>query len=176
MTIAQVWQASIALRSLFVVCPARASDRHVALLPRGYNPRSEGILRLVLAVPDPLGRNLARGRFVIHQQRWQRRCERLRFALKRDRDLRKNAVRNTRNKAVTWSASAGRVRSSGLFIAPVVSSTTEISVTATGKADSVRWQSTSEEGEVKKKRIEDQAVEVASSPQEHTAVVAARAS
>ena len=37
----------------------------------------------------------------------------------------------------------------------MVSSTTEISLTATGKADSVPWQSTSEEGEVKKKRIAD---------------------
>ena len=45
-------------------------------------------------------------------------------------------VSNTRNTAVSWSATAGRVSSSGLFTAPRVRSTTQVRVTATSRADS----------------------------------------
>jgi hypothetical protein len=44
-------------------------------------------------------------------------------------------VSNTPNSAVTWSATAGTISSSGLFTAPTVASTTQISVTATSQAD-----------------------------------------
>jgi hypothetical protein len=45
-------------------------------------------------------------------------------------------VSNTPNEAVTWSATAGTVSSSGLFTAPAVTATTQIDVIATSKADS----------------------------------------
>ena len=44
-------------------------------------------------------------------------------------------VSNTRNIAVTWSATAGTVSSSGLFTAPRVGSTTQVKGTATSRAD-----------------------------------------
>jgi hypothetical protein len=47
-------------------------------------------------------------------------------------------VSNSQNKAVTWSATAGSVTSSGLFTAPTVSAATQIRVTATSKADSTK--------------------------------------
>ena len=45
-------------------------------------------------------------------------------------------VYNTQNPAVTWSATAGNVGSSGLFTAPTVTSTTQVKVIATSQADS----------------------------------------
>jgi hypothetical protein len=47
-------------------------------------------------------------------------------------------VSNSSNTTVTWSATAGTVDSSGLFTAPAVVSTTQISVTATSRADSTK--------------------------------------
>jgi hypothetical protein len=44
-------------------------------------------------------------------------------------------VSNTVNPAVTWSATAGSINSSGMFIAPSVSSPTSVTVTATSQAD-----------------------------------------
>jgi hypothetical protein len=44
-------------------------------------------------------------------------------------------VSNTPNIAVTWSATAGTVNSSGLFTAPAVSTATAVIVTATSRAD-----------------------------------------
>ena len=44
-------------------------------------------------------------------------------------------VSNTPNVAVTWSATAGIVSSSGLFTAPAVSTATPVIVTATSRAD-----------------------------------------
>ena len=44
-------------------------------------------------------------------------------------------VQGTSNTAVNWSSSAGSVTTTGLFTAPVVSSTTVVSVTATSAAD-----------------------------------------
>jgi len=44
-------------------------------------------------------------------------------------------VSNTQNAAVTWSATAGTVNSSGLFTAPTASSPTSVTVTATSLAD-----------------------------------------
>src|SRR5207245_11194959 len=43
-------------------------------------------------------------------------------------------VTNTRNPGVTWTASAGSISSSGLFTAPLVSTTETVIVTATSKA------------------------------------------
>jgi len=45
------------------------------------------------------------------------------------------AVSNTPNPAVTWSATAGSINSSGLFTAPVVSSSIMVTVSATSQAD-----------------------------------------
>lgn len=45
------------------------------------------------------------------------------------------AVRETSNTAVTWSASAGQISSSGLFTAPTVSTSSVVTVTATSAAD-----------------------------------------
>ena len=45
-------------------------------------------------------------------------------------------VSNSSDTTVTWSATAGSVNSSGLFTAPAVDSATQISVTATSRADS----------------------------------------
>jgi hypothetical protein len=44
-------------------------------------------------------------------------------------------VGNDPNQAVSWSATAGRVSTSGLFTAPAVSATTPVTVTATSQAD-----------------------------------------
>jgi len=46
------------------------------------------------------------------------------------------AVTGTDNTAVTWAASAGSISANGSFTAPVVSSVTSVSITATSKADS----------------------------------------
>jgi hypothetical protein len=48
------------------------------------------------------------------------------------------SVTNTSDTAVTWTVSAGTISSSGLFIAPKVSSTSSVSVTATSAADPAR--------------------------------------
>ena len=45
-------------------------------------------------------------------------------------------VSGTSNTAVTWSAAAGSVDANGLYTAPVVSTATNVTVTATSKADS----------------------------------------
>lgn len=44
-------------------------------------------------------------------------------------------VLNTSNTAVTWTATAGAISSAGLFTAPSVTGTTQVSVTATSVAD-----------------------------------------
>ena len=44
-------------------------------------------------------------------------------------------VSNTSNSAVTWSATAGSINSSGSFTAPTVSSSTMVTVSATSQAD-----------------------------------------
>ncbi len=44
-------------------------------------------------------------------------------------------VTGTNNKAVTWSATAGSISSSGLFTAPTVTANTTVTVTATSQAD-----------------------------------------
>lgn len=44
------------------------------------------------------------------------------------------AIQGTSNTAVSWSASAGSISTSGLFTAPAVSSTTSVNVTATSAA------------------------------------------
>lgn len=46
-----------------------------------------------------------------------------------------STVTNSNNTAVTWGATAGTMSSSGLFTAPSVTSTTQISITATSVAD-----------------------------------------
>jgi hypothetical protein len=48
------------------------------------------------------------------------------------------AVSGTSNTAVTWSATAGTVSSSGVFTAPTVSSATSVTVSATSVADSTK--------------------------------------
>jgi hypothetical protein len=48
------------------------------------------------------------------------------------------AVSNTSNTAVTWTASAGTVSSSGLFTAPTVKANTTVTVTATSVADTTK--------------------------------------
>lgn len=48
-------------------------------------------------------------------------------------------VTGTSNTAVTWSASAGSVDTNGLFTAPTVSTPTNVTVTATSKADSSKF-------------------------------------
>jgi hypothetical protein len=45
------------------------------------------------------------------------------------------SVRNSTNTAVTWSASAGTISSSGLFTSPTVASPTSVIVTATSQSD-----------------------------------------
>ena len=52
-------------------------------------------------------------------------------------------VSNTPNAAVTWSATAGTINSSGLFTAPSVSAQTSVSVTATSQADTGKRSSAS---------------------------------
>jgi hypothetical protein len=47
-------------------------------------------------------------------------------------------VGNDPNQAVSWSATAGTISSAGLFIAPNVSATTPVTVTATSQADSTK--------------------------------------
>ena len=48
------------------------------------------------------------------------------------------AVQGTTNTAVTWSATAGSISSSGLFTAPTVSSNTNVTVTGTSAADTTK--------------------------------------
>jgi Putative Ig domain len=52
-------------------------------------------------------------------------------------------VQGTNNTAVTWSASAGTISTSGLFTAPQVSSNTSVTVVATSAADSTKKASAS---------------------------------
>lgn len=47
-------------------------------------------------------------------------------------------VQGTSNTAVTWSATAGSISSSGMFTAPTVSSNTNVTVTATSAADTTK--------------------------------------
>ncbi len=47
-------------------------------------------------------------------------------------------VSHSPNTVVTWSATAGTVSSSGLFTAPTVGSATQVTVTATSRADSTQ--------------------------------------
>ncbi|MBV9623766.1 MAG: putative Ig domain-containing protein [Acidobacteria bacterium] len=47
-------------------------------------------------------------------------------------------VQGTGNTAVSWSASAGNISSTGMFTAPVVSNNTNVSVTATSVADTTK--------------------------------------
>jgi hypothetical protein len=47
-------------------------------------------------------------------------------------------VSNNPNHAVTWSATAGTVSSSGLFTAPAVSTATSVDITATSQADTTK--------------------------------------
>lgn len=47
-------------------------------------------------------------------------------------------VANDSNQAVTWSATAGTISSTGMFTAPSVSATTPVTVTATSQADSTK--------------------------------------
>lgn len=47
-------------------------------------------------------------------------------------------VQGTSNTAVTWSATAGAVSSSGMFTAPTVSSNTNVTVTATSSANATK--------------------------------------
>src|SRR5262249_43448708 len=48
-------------------------------------------------------------------------------------------VTNASTTAVTWSASIGSISSSGLFMAPTVTSSTNATVTATSVADSTKF-------------------------------------
>ena len=50
-------------------------------------------------------------------------------------------VTGSTNTAVTWSATAGTISSSGLFTAPAVSANTTVTVTATSQADTSKWAS-----------------------------------
>ena len=50
-------------------------------------------------------------------------------------------VTNTSNTAVTWSATAGTVSSTGLFSAPTVTANTTVTVTATSVADPTKYAS-----------------------------------
>ena len=47
-------------------------------------------------------------------------------------------ITNTRNTAVTWSATSGTVSASGLFTAPTVTATKTVTVTATSVADNTK--------------------------------------
>ncbi len=52
-------------------------------------------------------------------------------------------IRNTSNVAVTWSASAGQISSTGIYHGPKVGQDTVVTVTATSKADHTKFDSAS---------------------------------
>jgi hypothetical protein len=52
-------------------------------------------------------------------------------------------IRNTSNVAVTWSASAGQISSTGIYHGPKVSQDTIVTVTATSKADHTKFDTAS---------------------------------